>query len=138
VTDHTTHHDDCGCKSAEYEKRIATLEAELSKRRANTMNVVSMTLANEKRIATLEAALRECAMQAIVSSDVGRASRKVCEVAQAALAGEPTALTKMLERGVSAGRFAGMADQRFLARGYNEPEPKASDADIAKRVMEGE
>jgi hypothetical protein len=30
VREHTTHFDDCGCKSAEYEKRIAALEAELA------------------------------------------------------------------------------------------------------------
>jgi len=30
MRNHTTHHDDCGCLTARYEARIATLEAELA------------------------------------------------------------------------------------------------------------
>ena len=34
MSKHTTHHDDCGCKSAEYEQRLAAKDAEIAKLRA--------------------------------------------------------------------------------------------------------
>ena len=54
-----------------------------------------------------------------------------------ALSGEPTALLKMLERAVEAGRKAGMHDQQFVTGGYGRTEPDEPDSDIAKRVWEG-
>jgi len=93
----------------------------------------------EKRVAVLEAALKECAMQALVSSDVGRASRKVCEVAEGALSGEPTALLKMLERAAEQGYITGAVEAEGKHDGstsFVASRPKEYGTFYAKRVWE--
>ena len=46
---HTTHHDDCGCRSAKYEKRIEVLEAALSNC-ADFIEDVKLTDAGDKKL----------------------------------------------------------------------------------------
>ena len=51
---HTTHHDDCGCLTARYEARIATLEAACRKLEWDAAEAMALVLDGEGRVATLE------------------------------------------------------------------------------------
>ena len=99
MTDHTTHFDDCGCKTARLERRVAELEA----------------------------ALNECCTQCLISSTYDRAVRKVSEVAEPALRGEPTALKALLVRAVNAGTES--------TDGYSRMYTEAQCEAIAERIL---